>query len=205
MEEDSLIPGKDSLLPFVPFANNTALFFLTFLSSAGPKAVSPRHRRRRPISFTLPTRLHSVHLSLPASLGPPFLLLLLRPSLSVCLPPPLLSSLSPPPTTPTTSHPGDINRKGRLCSPREIYCFFKPLSCFPRFLSMGLSTRPPLPQKIRVAIGHRLSVNVRARACACVSKHAASEALLNRLRDKITPLSLIHEGTEGKTEELLEA
>lgn len=113
-----------SLFPFY----TTASVFLTSPLWCRSKAISPHCCR--PISLTLPTCLYPVHLSLLVASGPPFLLLLC-PSLSACLPPPLF---------PLLLSPHDTNRKGRLCSPREIYCLFQPFHGFSLFLSMGLST-----------------------------------------------------------------
>ena len=107
---------KGSFSPFVPPEHGSVS--LTSLC----RAISPRCCC--PISSTLPTCLYSVHLSLPASLCPAFLLLLC-PSLSACLPPPPLFLLLLLLSSPYPLSPHDINRKGRLCSPREIYCSFK--------------------------------------------------------------------------------
>lgn len=152
---------KGSFSPFVP--QNMALFPLLLFVEPSLLAAVVLSPPLYPPVYTL-----SIYLFLP--LGPAFLLLLC-PSLSACLPPP------PPPLFPLPSlSPHDINRKGRLCSPREIYCSFKkkPFMVFPLFLSMGLSTRP-LFHQIR-AISRWLSVHVRARVCP---SDAASGALLN--------------------------
>lgn len=103
------IPEKACTFSFPLFPLHTQhTLFLTFHSRAGLKVCC------LPVTFTLPACLYAVHLSRSAAFNATFLLLLC-PSLSAYLPRPLFPLLS--------LH--DINTKGRLCSLREIYCFFE--------------------------------------------------------------------------------
>lgn len=129
--------------------------FLTLLCSAGLKPFPLTALALSP-SLYLPVFTLSIYLFLPHSVlpffcfvllcQPVFLLLLLFSLLS------LFYFLS--------SH--DINRKGRLCSPREIYCFFK--ACHGFLCSCQWASRLSLSSSDKA---DKPSAKC-ARACVCV-------------------------------------